>query len=820
MTTASTTLLGLALPVTGELSGTWGDVVNASLTNLLDTAIAGTTTLSSDADVTLTTTTLSSNQARQAVILWTAGGTATRTITAPAQSKSYVVINATSSSQSIKLVGVGPTTGITIVAGEKCFAAWNGSDFVKVGNTSGAGVFSTVTASSLTSGRVTYAGTAGLLQDSANLTFNGTTLTANTIGAFTLGGTVAGGGNQLNNVVIGTTTPLAGNFTTLSASSTATLSGLTASTALALDASKNIVSVTNTGSGNNVLATSPTITGATLTTSAFNGTVGATTPSTGAFTTLSATQNVSFQKAGANTFLVENTASTANVILNLKQTTGTAALGINSTAVYFDDTAARPYVFYTNGTERARVDTTGLAVTGTLTTTSTINTLTVGRGGGAVSTNTAVGASALAANTTGDINVAVGYLALAANIAGRQCVAVGKSALAVNNGDLNVAIGESSLGSNTSGTQNTGCGSRTLTAVISGSYNSALGYSALNANTGSYNVGVGVGALVLTTTANGNTAVGYQALRQSNRVADTNAYNLGVGYQAGEGLTTGQYNTFVGGSAPGWQVTSGSKNVIIGNYSGGAAPISGSGNNYVVLSDGDGNVRAYWNGAAATFNGGLDVTGTLSATKSVNFGTDTYAGTGGRAFVTAADGLLICGVTGSSTDISLIDGSGGTIMDNPAGGVAARFASSISLGYVTPSTSGTGITFPATQSASTDANTLDDYEEGTFTPTITAITGSFTTIINQVGKYTKIGNVVNVYISFAISSIGTATTGFNAGNLQFANVAAVNSPVSGVNVSTDVPFGGYVAAGGTSIRCFATLTTTNTYNVMATYFTS
>ena len=136
-------------------------------------------------------------------------------------------------------------------------------------------------------------------------------------------------------------------------------------------------------------------------------------------------------------------------------------------------------------------------------------------------------------------------------------------------------------------------------------------------------------------------------------------------------------------------------------------------------------------------------------------------------------------------------------------------------------TAGTGgLAFPATAVAVADANTLDDYEEGTFTPTITAITGSFTTIINQVGKYTKIGNVVNVYISFAISSIGTATTGFNAGNLQFANVAAVNSPVSGVNVSTDVPFGGYVAAGGTSIRCFATLTTTNTYNVMATYFTS
>ncbi len=62
------------------------------------------------------------------------------------------------------------------------------------------------------------------------------------------------------NGTVGATTPTTGAFTTLSASSTTTLSGLTASTALALDASKNIVSVTNTGSGNNVLATSPTLT--------------------------------------------------------------------------------------------------------------------------------------------------------------------------------------------------------------------------------------------------------------------------------------------------------------------------------------------------------------------------------------------------------------------------------------------------------------------------------------------------------------------------------------------------------------------------------
>ena len=146
MATAYTSLLGLALPVTGELSGTWGDTVNNSITSLLDTAVAGTTTISADADITLTTTTGASNQSRQAIILWTAGGTTLRTITAPAQSKVYIVINKTSSTQSIKLVGVGPTTGVTIVAGEYAVCAWNGVDFVKVSNLNGAGTFTSITA--------------------------------------------------------------------------------------------------------------------------------------------------------------------------------------------------------------------------------------------------------------------------------------------------------------------------------------------------------------------------------------------------------------------------------------------------------------------------------------------------------------------------------------------------------------------------------------------------------------------------------------------------------------------------------------------------
>jgi hypothetical protein len=210
MATGNTTLLGLALPVEGELDGTWGDVVNDSITSLVDSAIAGTTTLSSDADVTLTDTNLTANQARQAVLLWTASnGATTRNITAPARSKPYIVINA--GTGSIVLRGAGPTTGVTIVAGEKCLAAWNGSDFVKIAT------------SDTTTGTVTSVGGTG--------TVNGISLsgTVTSSGNLTLGGTLSG--VSLTSQVTGTL-PVANGGT-----------GVT----------------TSTGTGNVVLSNSPTL---------------------------------------------------------------------------------------------------------------------------------------------------------------------------------------------------------------------------------------------------------------------------------------------------------------------------------------------------------------------------------------------------------------------------------------------------------------------------------------------------------------------------------------------------------------------------------
>jgi hypothetical protein len=133
MATGNTTLLGLALPVEGELDGTWGDVVNDSITSLVDSAVAGTTTLSVDADVTLTTTALAANQARQAILRWTASnGATTRNITAPAQSKVYFVINA--GTGNIVIRGAGPTTGVTIPPGFNALVAWNGVDFTTIAN--------------------------------------------------------------------------------------------------------------------------------------------------------------------------------------------------------------------------------------------------------------------------------------------------------------------------------------------------------------------------------------------------------------------------------------------------------------------------------------------------------------------------------------------------------------------------------------------------------------------------------------------------------------------------------------------------------------
>jgi len=204
---------------------------------------------------------------------------------------------------------------------------------------------------------------------------------------------------------------------------------------------------------------------------------------------------------------------------------------------------------------------------------ATINGITVGRGGGSVNLNTAVGASALAATSTGDANVAVGVSALSANLAG-----VG-----------NTASGAGSLRDNTSGI-----------------YNVANGYLALATNlSGSGNIGVGYSVLSTGTATSNNTAIGYEALKVA-----SGSTNTVIGYQSGVAMTTG------------------TKNVILGSYSGNTGTLDiRTTNNNIVLSDGDGNVRAWWDNANARFYGTLLATGITNS--ALTSGRVTYAGTSG-----------------------------------------------------------------------------------------------------------------------------------------------------------------------------------------------
>jgi hypothetical protein len=103
-----------------------------------------------------------------------------------------------------------------------------------------------------------------------------------------------------------------------------------------------------------------------------------------------------------------------------------------------------------------------------------------------------------------------------------------------------------------------------------------------------------------------------------------------------------------------------------------------------------------------------------------------------------------------------------------AGGIQS--VNSISVGNVAPTTSGAGITFPATQSASSDANTLDDYEEGTWTPAITGITS--VTYTQQYGNYVKIGKQVTAYVRLLIGGGTGSGAQVSITGLPFTSAAA------------------------------------------------
>ena len=118
---------------------------------------------------------------------------------------------------------------------------------------------------------------------------------------------------------------------------------------------------------------------------------------------------------------------------------------------------------------------------------------------------------------------------------------------------------------------------------------------------------------------------------------------------------------------------------------------------------------------------------------------------------------------GAGTDFTLYTTEGGNqfgIYNNTTSTQPLTINANGALALLGGSTSatGVGITFPATQSASSDANTLDDYEEGTWLPVLTGDSGGTAmTYTTQIGKYTKIGNVVIADAYILLSNRGTIT---------------------------------------------------------------
>jgi hypothetical protein len=209
-----------------------------------------------------------------------------------------------------------------------------------------------------------------------------------------------------------------------------------------------------------------------------------------------------------------------------------------------------------------------------------------------------------------------------------------------------------------------------------------------------------------------------------------------------------------------------------------------------------------------------------------------YTGGASRFLLTnafnATDFAIISSVNATTTPTLDSGGavSSGTVVFSLKAGGNAAFAGNIGIGGTTPATSGTGITFPATQSASSDANTLDDYEEGTWTPTITfnfASTGI--TYTTQLGRYVKIGRQVTIWVYFLLASKGSDTGPARVMGLPFTNSAGNDAEGASFipnywGMASSVTPGGYVQAGQSYFILINTAPATSVSTITDSNFTN
>jgi hypothetical protein len=144
------------------------------------------------------------------------------------------------------------------------------------------------------------------------------------------------------------------------------------------------------------------------------------------------------------------------------------------------------------------------------------------------------------------------------------------------------------------------------------------------------------------------------------------------------------------------------------------------------------------------------------------------------------------------------------------GGV--QCVTTLSVGNATPATSGAGITFPATQSACSDANTLDDYEEGTWTPSL----GGTATYNSNTGTYTKIGRQVTVRGIVNVNTIGTGSASQISG-LPFSAATNFHGTCYWGAAASSLDFIVLQTDAGTTIQAYSSTAATATLGVNAVW---
>jgi len=220
-------------------------------------------------------------------------------------------------------------------------------------------------------------------------------------------------------------------------------------------------------------------------------------------------------------------------------------------------------------------------------------------------------------------------------------------------------------------------------------------------------------------------------------------------------------------------ISNGTSNVTV-NSSGGNITLGTAGTTAVTIDTsqnvGIGVTPSTWTGTKAIEVGSLGTALWSSGAGSSTLANGAYYNSGWKyANATSKPSILDFDNTGKVTYYAATATSTAGSAISLTQLLAVEAGKSLALQGATTQT-GTGITFPATQSASSNANTLDDYEEGTWTATDAS--GASLSFTNTTQTYTKIGRVVTLSIdnlAWPVNANGNAT---EVGGLPFTSSAA------------------------------------------------